>query len=64
MTSSCGRAVRKSPRNRLAWLLNGREMPGLNTARHIFLEEAERGLYADWELNVTPKWRSCESWQA
>jgi hypothetical protein len=24
-------------------------MPGLNTARHIFLEEAERGLYADWE---------------
>jgi transcriptional regulator with XRE-family HTH domain len=35
--------------NRLARLLYGREMPGLNTARHIFLEEAERGLYADWE---------------
>ncbi len=35
--------------NRLAGLLYGREMPGLNTARHIFLEEAERGLYADWE---------------
>ncbi len=24
-------------------------MPGLNTARHLFLEEAERGFYADWE---------------
>ncbi|CAM5291105.1 transcriptional regulator [Streptomyces canarius] len=35
--------------NRLAGLLHGRPMPGLNTARHIFLEEAERGLYADWE---------------
>ncbi|MBB4914780.1 helix-turn-helix transcriptional regulator [Streptosporangium saharense] len=35
--------------NRLAGLLFGREIPGLNTARHIFLEEAERGLYADWE---------------
>ncbi|MEO3978084.1 helix-turn-helix transcriptional regulator [Streptomyces sp. CAU 1734] len=35
--------------NRLAGLLFGRPMPGLNTARHIFLEEDERGLYADWE---------------
>lgn len=35
--------------NRLAGLLYGRQMPGLNTARHIFLEEAERGLYAEWE---------------
>ncbi|MFG2822407.1 helix-turn-helix transcriptional regulator [Kitasatospora sp. NPDC048365] len=35
--------------NRLAALLFGRPVPGLNTARHIFLEEAERGLYADWE---------------
>ncbi|MER7804995.1 helix-turn-helix transcriptional regulator [Streptomyces parvulus] len=35
--------------NRLAGLLYGRPLPGLNTARHIFLEEAERGLYADWE---------------
>lgn len=35
--------------NRLARLLFGRPMPGLNTARHIFLEEAERGLYAEWE---------------
>ncbi|MGW3045259.1 helix-turn-helix transcriptional regulator [Kitasatospora sp. NPDC001159] len=35
--------------NRLAGLLLGRPIPGLNTARHIFLEEAERGLYADWE---------------
>ena len=35
--------------NRLAGLLFGRPMPGLNTARHLFLEEAERGLYADWE---------------
>ncbi|MFF5218694.1 helix-turn-helix transcriptional regulator [Micromonospora sp. NPDC000442] len=35
--------------NRLARLLYGREMSGLNTARHIFLEETERGLYADWE---------------
>ncbi|MFD7974283.1 helix-turn-helix transcriptional regulator [Streptomyces sp. NPDC059071] len=35
--------------NRLAGLLFGRPIPGLNTARHIFLEEAERGLYAEWE---------------
>ncbi|WP_304455326.1 helix-turn-helix transcriptional regulator [Nocardiopsis sp. YSL2] len=35
--------------NRLAGLLYGRPVAGLNTARHIFLEEAERGLYADWE---------------
>lgn len=35
--------------NRLAALLFGHPIPGLNTARHIFLEEAERGLYADWE---------------
>ncbi|NKY85407.1 helix-turn-helix transcriptional regulator [Nocardia veterana] len=43
--------------NRLAGLLygrplsgpNARSLPGLNTARHIFLEESERGLYADWE---------------
>lgn len=35
--------------NRLARLLLGQPMPGLNTARHIFLEEAERGLYADWD---------------
>ncbi|CAO5176941.1 XRE family transcriptional regulator [Frankia sp. AiPs1] len=35
--------------NRLAGLLYGRPIPGLNTARHIFLEEAEHGLYADWE---------------
>ncbi len=35
--------------NRLARLLFGRPLPGLNTARHILLEEAERGFYADWE---------------
>ncbi|MBV1942579.1 helix-turn-helix transcriptional regulator [Streptomyces sp. BV286] len=35
--------------NRLARFLFGRPMPGLNIARHIFLEEAEHGLYADWE---------------
>ncbi|ROQ67160.1 helix-turn-helix protein [Streptomyces sp. 840.1] len=35
--------------NRLAQLLYGRPLPGLNTARHIFLEESERGLYAGWE---------------
>jgi transcriptional regulator with XRE-family HTH domain len=35
--------------NRLAGLLYGLQMPGLNTARHIFLEETGRGLYADWE---------------
>ncbi|MFF9851079.1 helix-turn-helix transcriptional regulator [Streptomyces litmocidini] len=35
--------------NRLARLLYGRPIPGLNIARHIFLEEAEHGLYANWE---------------
>ncbi|TRV81082.1 helix-turn-helix domain-containing protein [Streptomyces sp. 130] len=35
--------------NRLARLLYGRPLPGMNTARHLFLEEAERGLYAEWE---------------
>lgn len=35
--------------NRLAGLLFGRPIPGLNTARHIFLEEAGHSLYADWE---------------
>ncbi|MFI7386311.1 helix-turn-helix transcriptional regulator [Streptomyces sp. NPDC049813] len=35
--------------NRLAGLLYGRPLPGLNSARHIFLAEAERGLYAGWE---------------
>ncbi len=35
--------------NRLAELLFARAMPGLNIARHIFLEEDERGLYADWD---------------
>jgi transcriptional regulator with XRE-family HTH domain len=35
--------------NHLADLLYGRPVPGLNTARHIFLDETERGLYADWE---------------
>jgi transcriptional regulator with XRE-family HTH domain len=35
--------------NRLAHLLYGRPIPGLNTARHLFLEEADRGLYATWE---------------
>ncbi|MFE7578467.1 helix-turn-helix transcriptional regulator [Streptomyces sp. NPDC057521] len=35
--------------NRLARLLYGRALPGMNTARHLFLEEAERGLYAEWE---------------
>ncbi|KRD20059.1 MULTISPECIES: helix-turn-helix transcriptional regulator [unclassified Streptomyces] len=35
--------------NRLARLLYGRPTAGLNTARHIFLEEAESGLYGDWE---------------
>lgn len=35
--------------NRLAGLLYGRSMPGLNTARHLFLEETDRGLYAEWE---------------
>jgi transcriptional regulator with XRE-family HTH domain len=35
--------------NHLARLLYSVPKQGLNTARHIFLEEAERGLYADWE---------------
>ncbi|MGW7484215.1 helix-turn-helix transcriptional regulator [Nonomuraea muscovyensis] len=35
--------------NRLAELLYGRPVNGLNTARHIFLEETGRGLYADWD---------------
>lgn len=35
--------------NRLTRLLYGRPIPGLNTARHLFLEEADRGLYATWE---------------
>ncbi|NYJ01987.1 transcriptional regulator with XRE-family HTH domain [Nocardioides thalensis] len=35
--------------NRLAELLYGRSMTGLNTARHVFLDEDERGLYAGWE---------------
>ncbi|MFF2197391.1 helix-turn-helix transcriptional regulator [Streptomyces sp. NPDC058157] len=35
--------------NRLAGLLFGRPLPSLNIARHLFLEEAEHGLYADWE---------------
>ncbi|MFJ6722270.1 MULTISPECIES: helix-turn-helix transcriptional regulator [unclassified Streptomyces] len=39
--------------NRLAGLLYGRPLPGLNTARHIFLEEAERGLYGDWQTCTT-----------
>lgn len=35
--------------NRLAGLLFGDHIPGLNTARHLFLEDAERGFYADWD---------------
>ncbi|WP_027660159.1 helix-turn-helix transcriptional regulator [Salinispora fenicalii] len=35
--------------NRLARLLYGLPMPGSNTARHVFLEEREHGLYTDWE---------------
>jgi len=35
--------------NRLAGLLFGDPIPGLNTARHLFLEDAERGFYADWD---------------
>ncbi|MEW1913896.1 helix-turn-helix transcriptional regulator [Kitasatospora sp. NPDC085895] len=35
--------------NRLAGLLYGRPLQGLNVARHLFLDEGERGLYADWE---------------
>jgi transcriptional regulator with XRE-family HTH domain len=35
--------------NRLAGLLYGRPIPGLNVARHLFLEETGCGLYAEWE---------------
>ncbi|MQM28514.1 helix-turn-helix transcriptional regulator [Glycomyces albidus] len=35
--------------NRLAGLLFGRPPSKMNTARHLFLDEAERGLYAEWE---------------
>ncbi|MFE9411185.1 helix-turn-helix transcriptional regulator [Streptomyces sp. NPDC006704] len=35
--------------NRLAGLLYGRPLRDLNVARHLFIEEAEGGLYADWE---------------
>lgn len=35
--------------NRLAELLYGRPIKGLNTARHIFLEETKSGLFADWD---------------
>ena len=35
--------------NRLARLLYGRPLQGLNTARHIFLEEGGHGLYAQWD---------------
>ncbi|MFB6516574.1 helix-turn-helix transcriptional regulator [Streptomyces sp. NPDC056401] len=35
--------------NVLAGLLFGRPLPGLNIARHLFLEEGEHGLYAEWE---------------
>ncbi|MEW9555433.1 helix-turn-helix transcriptional regulator [Nonomuraea sp. NPDC050783] len=35
--------------NHLAHLLYGRPVEGLNTARHLFLEETGRGLYADWD---------------
>ncbi|AUG82117.1 XRE family transcriptional regulator [Kitasatospora sp. MMS16-BH015] len=36
--------------NQLARLLYSRShLPGLNIARHIFLEEADRGIYADWD---------------
>ncbi|WP_090051463.1 helix-turn-helix transcriptional regulator [Lentzea fradiae] len=35
--------------NHLADLLYGRPARGMNTARHIFLEETGRGLYASWE---------------
>ncbi|MDA0634563.1 helix-turn-helix transcriptional regulator [Nonomuraea sp. CA-218870] len=35
--------------NRLAELLYGRPMKGLNTARHLFLQESGRGLYGDWD---------------
>lgn len=33
--------------NLLAGLLFGRPIPGPDTARHLFLQEAQRGLYAD-----------------
>ncbi|WP_335981096.1 helix-turn-helix transcriptional regulator [Streptomyces sp. CA2R106] len=35
--------------NRLARLLYGRPVPGLNTARYLFLEEAEHGLFGGWD---------------
>ncbi|GAB2552438.1 helix-turn-helix transcriptional regulator [Nocardia heshunensis] len=35
--------------NELADLLYGRPAAGLNTARHIFLEESDRGLYEGWD---------------
>jgi transcriptional regulator with XRE-family HTH domain len=35
--------------NRLAGLLHSAPTQGLNIARHIFLDEAEHGLYAEWE---------------
>ena len=35
--------------DRLAELLYGRPMKGLNTARHIFLKETERDLDAGWD---------------
>lgn len=35
--------------NRLADLLYGRPVHGLNTARHLFLDEDGRELYTDWE---------------
>ncbi|MGW4243202.1 helix-turn-helix transcriptional regulator [Nocardia sp. NPDC004722] len=35
--------------NDLADLLYGRPTAGMNTARHLFLEESDRGLYEGWE---------------
>ncbi|HEY1176292.1 MAG TPA: transcriptional regulator, partial [Phytomonospora sp.] len=35
--------------NRLALLVYGFEAPGFNTARHIFLDEESRDIYADWD---------------
>ncbi|MEU8432809.1 helix-turn-helix transcriptional regulator [Streptomyces sp. NPDC029216] len=35
--------------NRLADLLYGRRLQGLNIARHVFLSEEGRALFADWE---------------
>ncbi|GGP51768.1 helix-turn-helix transcriptional regulator [Saccharothrix coeruleofusca] len=35
--------------NHMARLLFGKPIPGLNIARHVFLEEGPHGLYADWE---------------